>query len=77
VARATGRSRVTEGGPALKHGGRAVSRPALSVPPDSVQTPFGPPAPRPALKDRAVGAAESRTPPTLRALRGDAGKLAR
>jgi len=64
---------VTEGGLALKHGGRTVSRPASRVPPDSVQTPFGPPAPRLALKDRAVGGAESRTPPTLGVLTGDAG----
>jgi len=63
---------VSEGGLALKHGGRAVSRPNSWVPPDSVQTPFGPPAPRLALKDRTVGAAESRTPPTLGALTGGA-----
>jgi len=45
---------------------------ARSVPPDSVQAPFGPPAPRTALKDRTVGGAESRTPPTLGARPGRA-----
>ena len=59
VARAVGRSRMSGRRVALKHGAITVSCPETRVPPDSVDPPPGPPAPRPALKERAVGEAEA------------------
>jgi len=60
-ARASSSSRMSGGGFALKHGANGGACPRSSVPPDSVKTPSGPPAPRSALKAGAVDLVESRT----------------
>ena len=61
-ARATWRSRVSDGRSALRHGARLNVRRCdqVRLASDSVGAPVGPPAPRLALKVNTVGVAESR-----------------
>jgi hypothetical protein len=66
-ARVTWRSRMSAGGLALKHGAQDDDRRCDNdrFASDSVKATGGPPAPRLALKDDAVGAAEAGPAPAL------------